>query len=266
MTFMLQSDTSSSKGGTLHVRGRSKEKTYNDSNDRDKNQNGRGRSKSRSKKFCKKKNHFIEDCWMLQNKEKRKSDRKATVVSDAENSDSRDCLVILLVVLVMMNGYLILHVRFISALTEISLVLVRMRDDNLRDLNSAKLYALRGSTIAIVSNDEPSKTNLWHIHLGHMSELGMTELMKRSLLVGCTQDTFNDYCRDEGIVKHHTIPYTPQQSSVAEHMNRTIISKVANTARYLINKPLSIPLDKKTPIEVWFACQTNVIPDGFDEE
>ena len=24
-------------------------------------------------------------------------------------------------------------------------------------------------------------------------------------------DAFNDYCREEGIVRHHTIPYTPQQ-------------------------------------------------------
>lgn len=23
-------------------------------------------------------------------------------------------------------------------------------------------------------------------------------------------DAFNDYCRKEGIVRHHTIPYTPQ--------------------------------------------------------
>jgi hypothetical protein len=249
------------------------------------------------------------------------------------------------------------------------------------DLNSAKLYVLRGSTLhgsvsaaAAVTNAEPSKTNLWHMRLGHMSKLGMTELMKRNLLNGCTSssmkfceycifgkhkrvkfntsvhttkgildyvhadlwgpsrkpslggahymltiiddysrkvwpyflknkddtfaafknwkvmierqtdrkvkllrtdnggefcsDAFNDYCRQEGIVRHHTIPYTPQQNGVAERMNRTIISKArcmlsnarmsrhfwaeaANTACYLINRSPSIPLDKKTPIEVW---------------
>jgi len=190
------------------------------------------------------------------------------------------------------------------------------------DMNSAKLYVLRGSTLhgsvtaATVSNDEPSKTNLWHMRLGHMSELGMAELIKRDLLDGCTvgkmkfyehcvfgkhkrvkfnasvhttkgtldyvhadlwgpsrkpsyggarymltiiddysrkvwpyflknkddtfaafkewkvmierqtkkkvkllhtdngsefcSDAFNDYCREEGIIRHHTIPYTPQ--------------------------------------------------------
>jgi hypothetical protein len=79
---------------------------------------------------------------------------------------------------------------------------------------------------------------------------------------------FNDYYSDEGIVRYHTIPYTPQQNSVADRINRTIISKAccmlsnegmsmhfwaeaASTACYLINRSPYIPLDKKTPIEVW---------------
>jgi len=36
---------------------------------------------------------------------------------------------------------------------------------------------------------------------------------------------FNDNCRQEGIVRHHTIPHTPQQNGVAERTNWTIISK-----------------------------------------
>ena len=86
----------------MHVRGRSEQKTYNDSNDRDKSQEGRGRSKSRPKKFCKyckKKSHFIEECWKLQNREKRnsknKTDGKASIISGAENSDEGDYLIVL---------------------------------------------------------------------------------------------------------------------------------------------------------------------------
>jgi transposase InsO family protein len=85
---------------------------------------------------------------------------------------------------------------------------------------------------------------------------------------------FNDYCGNEGIVRHHTIPYTPQQNVVAEHMNGTIISKaccmlsnagmsrcfwveLASITCYLINGSPSIPLDKKTPIKVWSGTPAN---------
>jgi transposase InsO family protein len=36
---------------------------------------------------------------------------------------------------------------------------------------------------------------------------------------------FKSFCRQEDIVRHHTIPYTPQQNGVVEKMNRTIASK-----------------------------------------
>jgi hypothetical protein len=61
------------------------------------------------------------------------------------------------------------------------------------DMNSAKLYIRQGSilhgsisAIAVVIDDKPCETNFWHMRLGHMSELGMAELMKRNLLKGCT--------------------------------------------------------------------------------
>jgi transposase InsO family protein len=40
----------------------------------------------------------------------------------------------------------------------------------------------------------------------------------------CSAD-FKSFGRKEGIVRHHTIPHTPQQNGVVERMNRTIISK-----------------------------------------
>lgn len=460
MKGMVQGDlSSSSKGEALHVRGRSEQKSEN--NYRNKS---RGRSKSRDKKFCKyckKTNHFIEDCYKVKNKEKRNAayqqknksaEGNASVVSGTDNIDSGDCLVVFAGCVAAHDEWILdsacsfhicINKEWFSSykpmqngdvvrmgddnpceIVGIGSVQIRMHDgmvrtlDNVRhiprmarnlislstldddgykysasggvlkvsrgslvymvgDMNSARLYVLRGNTLhvsataATVSDDN---TNLWHKRLGHMSELGMTELMKRNLLDGCTQskmkfcehcifgkhkrvkfstsvhrtkgileyihadlwgpsrktsygganymltiiddysrkvwpyflknkdDTFaafkewkvmierqtekkvkllrtdnggefcshefNDYCRKEGIVRHHTIPYTPQQNGVAERMNRTIISRArcmlsnakmskrfwaeaANTACYLINRSPSIPLDKKTPIEVW---------------
>jgi hypothetical protein len=85
---------------------------------------------------------------------------------------------------------------------------------------------------------------------------------------GNFSNEFNDYYTDEGIVKHHTIPYTSTQNGVTEHMNITVISmaycmlsntgmnkhfwtEAASTACYLINRLPCPSLDKKTPIEVW---------------
>jgi transposase InsO family protein len=79
---------------------------------------------------------------------------------------------------------------------------------------------------------------------------------------------FDEFCSNDGMVRHHAIPYTPQQNGVVERMNRTIISRThcmlsnakmhrcfwaeaASSACYLINRSPSVPLDKKTPIEVW---------------
>jgi len=75
-------------------------------------------------------------------------------------------------------------------------------------------------------------------------------------------DEFNAHCKSQGIVRHYTIPYTPQQNGVAGRMNRTIISRVrcmlsnaglnrrfwakaASTAFYLINHSPSILLIRK---------------------
>jgi transposase InsO family protein len=256
------------------------------------------------------------------------------------------------------------------------------------DLKYANLYLLRGTTIvgnaATISKSLPNSdaTKLWHMRLGHMSELGLAELSKRGLLDGhnisklqicehcvfgkykrvkfntsthttkgildyvhsdlwgpshktslggasymltiiddysrkvwpyflkhkskaflafkewkiivekqtekkvkklrtdngmefCLEE-FNSYCKSEGIVRHYTVPYTPQQNGVAERMNRTIISKArcmlsdaglhrhfwieaASTACYLINRSPSIAINKKTPIEVWSGSPANYL-------
>ena len=100
MKGMVQVDGSSLRGEALHVRGRSEHRSSSDNHDRFKSNDGRGRSRSKGSmkkfcKYCKKKSHNIEECWKLQNKEKRKnnSDGKASVASASDNSES-DCLVV----------------------------------------------------------------------------------------------------------------------------------------------------------------------------
>lgn len=79
---------------------------------------------------------------------------------------------------------------------------------------------------------------------------------------------FNEFCKKEGIVRHRTVRYTPQQNGVAERMNRTILERArcmllqaglsrdfwaeaVATAAYLINRSPSTTIDNKTPEEVW---------------
>ena len=87
-------------------------------------------------------------------------------------------------------------------------------------------------------------------------------------------DKFNSFCQTEGIVRHLTVPGTPQQNGVAEHMNRTLMEKVrcllsnsglpksfwaeaAVTACFLVNRSPSTAIDKKTPEEVWSSSPPN---------
>ena len=79
---------------------------------------------------------------------------------------------------------------------------------------------------------------------------------------------FDDLCSDQGIARHKTIPYTPQQNGVVERMNRTVLERVrsmldesglpkvfwaeaANTAVYLINRTPSAALQNEIPEEIW---------------
>ena len=84
-----------------------------------------------------------------------------------------------------------------------------------------------------------------------------------------TSVEFEQYCKDEGIVRHKTVAYT-QQNGVAEHMNQTLMERArsmitsanlqkelwaeaVSTACYLVNRPPSIAIDCKIPEEVWMG-------------
>ncbi|KAG9442249.1 hypothetical protein H6P81_018103 [Aristolochia fimbriata] len=79
---------------------------------------------------------------------------------------------------------------------------------------------------------------------------------------------FNKFCKDEGIVRHHTVRHTPQQNGVAERMNRTLLERArcmlsnaglgkdfwaeaTSMACYLVNRSPCTAIECKTPEEVW---------------
>jgi hypothetical protein len=114
---------------------------------------------------------------------------------------------------------------------------------------------------------------MWKVMIEKQSEKKVKLLRTDNGMELCSNQ-FNNYCSNQGIDRNHAIPFTPQQNGVTKRMNRTIISKArcmlsnagmskcfwaAATSRtcYLINKSPSIPLDKKTPIEVWSRTPTD---------
>ncbi|KAH9782268.1 hypothetical protein KPL71_008823 [Citrus sinensis] len=81
---------------------------------------------------------------------------------------------------------------------------------------------------------------------------------------------FNDFCAENGVVRHKTVRHTPQQNGLAERMNRTLIDKVRcmliqsrlpmslwaetlSTACYIVNRSPSSGINFRTPIELWIG-------------
>ncbi|KAJ4719824.1 Retrovirus-related Pol polyprotein from transposon TNT 1-94 [Melia azedarach] len=79
---------------------------------------------------------------------------------------------------------------------------------------------------------------------------------------------FDEFCKNEGIARHHTVRDTPQQNGVTERMNQTLLERArcmlsnaeltrrfcaeaVSTACYLINRGPHTGINLKTPFEVW---------------
>jgi hypothetical protein len=101
MKTMLHAE-GSSKAKALQVHSRTEQRTITSNYNRDKSKTSQGRSMSKGRDkfcmYCKKNNHIIDDCWKLQNKEKRNGtshpknksdgDCKAYVVSSDSDDDA----------------------------------------------------------------------------------------------------------------------------------------------------------------------------------
>ncbi|WVZ54196.1 hypothetical protein U9M48_005033, partial [Paspalum notatum var. saurae] len=69
-----------------------------------------------------------------------------------------------------------------------------------------------------------------------------------------TSEILNDFCKEHGIIHQYTMPYTPQQNSVAERRNRTLMDmgEALHTAVYLLNHSPSKAVTV-TPYELWIG-------------
>ena len=84
-----------------------------------------------------------------------------------------------------------------------------------------------------------------------------------------TSNKFSKFCEDARIEQQLTIPYTPQQNSVNERKNRTIMemakcllfekklpkkfwAKTVNTSVYLLSRLSMRSVKEKTPFKAWF--------------
>ncbi|GJW92213.1 transposable element [Tanacetum coccineum] len=107
----------------------------------------------------------------------------------------------------------------------------------------------------------------WKILIENQTGRKIKRLRTDNGLEFCSRE-FEAFCRDEGIVRHYTVRYTPQQNGVAERMNRTLLERTRclllnagldrsfwaealNTTCYLVNRSPATAIDCKTPIEVW---------------
>jgi transposase InsO family protein len=88
---------------------------------------------------------------------------------------------------------------------------------------------------------------------------------------------FAVYCANEGIQRHFSAPYTPQQNGVVERRNQTVVAtahallkqrgmpaiywgEAVMTVIHLLNRSPTKALDGKTPYEAWHGAQAGGEP------
>jgi len=90
-----------------------------------------------------------------------------------------------------------------------------------------------------------------------------------------TSVTFGEYCAGEGIQRHYSAPYTPQQNGVVERRNQMIVGtarsilrargmpghywgEAVHTTVFLLNRAPTSALDGMTPYQAWHGKKPSV--------
>ena len=90
-----------------------------------------------------------------------------------------------------------------------------------------------------------------------------------------TARAFMEYCADQGIQRHLTAPYMPQQNGVVERRNQTVLGmarsmmkgmqvpgwlwgEAVSTAVFVLNRSPTRSVEGKTPYEVWYGSKPAV--------
>ena len=90
-----------------------------------------------------------------------------------------------------------------------------------------------------------------------------------------TSTEFNVYCKNAGIKRHLTAPYTPQQNGVVERRNKTLLEMTRNILKYmdipnyfwgeairhstyLLNRIATRALKDRTPYELFHEKKPNI--------
>ncbi|KAG8492887.1 hypothetical protein CXB51_010059 [Gossypium anomalum] len=282
-----------SQGERLIVCGR-QDRNADDDRGRTQERNPHGKSKGRSKSsnrgktcnFCKKKGHIKSECYKLQNKIKReianqkgkqpKNSGEADVVEDYSDkllvvsvnnskvseewildsgytfhmSPNRDWFTTYETV---SEGVVLMGNNASCKITGVGTIKVKIFDGVVTTLSDGSTVTSDAAfTSSFLSDDDITK--LWHMHLGHTSENGMTELSKKGLLdgKGFCKLNFCEHCGPSRVPSRGGANY---MLTFIDDFSRKVWAfflrqkEEASTACFLINQSSSIAIEKKTPQE-----------------